>query len=63
MRLFQVRTKNHNTVTITARSSFHGRKLFAAKHEKTMGKLTSIVEIHDTKKPVVKLTASGRELS
>jgi len=36
MRLFQVRTKNHNTVTITARSSFHGRKLFAAKHEKTM---------------------------
>jgi hypothetical protein len=64
MKLFKITTDRKNSMTIPAKSEFHARKLFLAKYAKSFGKPAKILDITPRgKKPVVKITASGRELS
>jgi len=63
MKQFQVKTANNNTITIEARSEFHGRKMFAAKFEKSFGRLVSITPVTQKEdKQTMRVTAAGRRL-
>ena len=60
MKTFQVKTTSNNSIAITAKSEFHGRKLFAAKYAKSFGKLVSITEVKPKVKPSIKVMSGDR---